>query len=60
MVIIETPPKTITKEEVLTAYNDEHGSNLTFSQLATQLAMKELTRHRRKMLVSAIVEDVVI
>lgn len=55
----ELPPKTITKEEVMTAYNAEHGSNLTFAQLATQLAMKELQSHRRKMLVEAIVEDVV-
>jgi hypothetical protein len=56
----EIPAKTITKEEVLTSYNTEHGSSLTFAQLGNQLAMKELQRHRRKMLVEAIVEDVVV
>jgi hypothetical protein len=60
MVITETPPKTITKEEVLAFYNAEHGSALTFAELARQLAISELQRYRRKMLVSAIVEDVVI
>ncbi len=53
-------PKTITKEEVLTAYNAEHGSNLTFAELGKQLAMKELQNHRKKMLVEAVVEDVVV
>jgi hypothetical protein len=53
-------PPTITKEEVLAFYNAEHGSALTFAELARQLAISELQRYRRKMLVSAIVEDVVI
>lgn len=52
--------KTIPKEEVMAAYNAEHGSNLTFADLGRQLAMNELQRYRRKMLVTAIVEDVVI
>lgn len=51
---------TITKEEVLAYYNAEHGSNLTFAELGRQLAINELQRYRRKMLESAIVEDVVI
>jgi hypothetical protein len=51
---------TITKEEVLAAYNTEHGSNLTFAELGRQLAMKELQKYRRKMLNDAIVEDIVI
>lgn len=58
--MVEVPPKTITKEEVLAAYNAEHGSNLTFVQLGVQLAMKELQRYRKKMLVEAVVEDVVV
>lgn len=53
-------PKTITKEEVLDSYNLEHGTNLTFTQLASQLAMKELQKHHKKMLVEAVVEDVII
>jgi hypothetical protein len=56
----ETPPKTIAKEDVLADYNAEHGSNLTFAQLAAQLAMKELQGHRRKMLTAAIVEEVIV
>ncbi|CAG0996875.1 hypothetical protein METP3_03023 [Methanosarcinales archaeon] len=55
-----TPPPTITKEEVLANYNEEHGSNLTFADLGKQLAMKELMAHRRKMLQAAIVEEVII
>lgn len=54
------PPPTITKEEVLAAYNAEHGSNLTFAELGRQLALKELQRYRRKMLETAIIEDVVV
>jgi hypothetical protein len=56
----DVPPKTITKEEVLADYNAERGSNLTFPQLAAQLAMNELQRHRRKMLQNAIVEEVIV
>lgn len=53
-------PKTTTKEEVLADYNAEHGSNLTFADLARQLAMNELQKHRRKMLQDMIIEDVVV
>lgn len=53
-------PTTITKEEVLAAYNAAHGSNLTFAQLGIQLAMKELQAYHKKMLTAAIVEDVVV
>jgi hypothetical protein len=60
MVITETPPKTITKEEVLAFYNAEHGSALTFADLARQLAINELQRYRRKMLQAAIVDEVII
>lgn len=56
----ETPPPTITKEIVLASYNAERGSNLTFAQLGAQLAMKELQRHRRKMLEEAIIEEVIV
>jgi hypothetical protein len=55
-----TPPPTITKEEVLAAYNAEHGSNVTFAQLAFQLAMNELSKYRRKMLEDAIIEEVIV
>jgi hypothetical protein len=54
------PPPTITKEEVLVAYNAEHGSNVTFVELGRQLALKELQRHRKKMKMDAVVEEVII
>lgn len=54
------PPKTITKEEVLADYNAKNGSDLTFTELGRQLAMKELQRHHKKMLVEAVVEGVVV
>lgn len=51
---------TITKEEVLAAYNLAHGSSYTFAELGRQLAIQELTRFRKKMLVDSIADEVVV
>lgn len=48
----------VTRQEVLTAYNTEHGSNLTFAELGAQLAMNELRAFYRKMQIASVSDEI--